>query len=707
MKPTPAMKPTKPTGTLLRRRVPVWLVLVGAAAARAAPSPKADRPAQHVDQRLLAQYADMLMGLQAEITKALPAVPEQKKAAFQAAREALKKARADGNAAQQPLDKIAGAEALVGHAKGKWLGGAEAGIAAAEAALKKATTDAEREAAQKELAKWQADKEAGLKALRERQAALDAAKADEAKHVQASEAAKAGLAEAEANERKAATAMIADVTPFLSSDGLDAKLVKCAVLAQATPKGLAEFAQQGKEQEALVEKLLADTALMKQMLEADGAGGGKYGPAMQIFTDIRKASPRAKDGILHRLALGTALQHAVPVAQRNAVAKKDAPTVVDPVKRYLHYEKAYLDGELDPAFKEMSAWECRLIVDSNAPDHVLAWGREMLRNYRPDHIFTKDYGWRYSGAVRTDVEYRSSHLLKDTDSLEFFQNVIREGGVCGRRAFFGRFIVQSFGIPSVPRPQTGHASLGRWTPGGWVINLGATWGFGNGVDGRTDTDFVLETQVREYPADHIRALRAQWVGDALGEPKYNGHKEGSGGLWNVMALFEKKAIVAEAKPAQLGALGTELGEANESAETKAQAVVKAAVADADKKAAVDSKGVITIPAAACSGKVSQMKSFLGGLQAFCGDAFSCDVDVPNPGKHRLTARVVTVHPEGQLQLTVNQAKDPVAVVIPYTCGTWETTQPVEVTLVQGRNVLGFSKPERGFTLKDITLTPVR
>ena len=44
----------------------------------------------------------------------------------------------------------------------------------------------------------------------------------------------------------------------------------------------------------------------------------------------------------------------MPVAQRNAVAKKDAPTVVDPVKRYLHYEKAYLDGELDPAFKDLT-----------------------------------------------------------------------------------------------------------------------------------------------------------------------------------------------------------------------------------------------------------------------------------------------------------------------------------------------------------------
>ena len=60
------------------------------------------------------------------------------------------------------------------------------------------------------------------------------------------------------------------------------------------------------------------------------------------------------------------------------------------------------------------------------------------------------------------------------------------GGVCGRRAFFGRFILQSFGIPTVARPQTGHASLVHWTPDGWVICLGGGWGSGLGVDGRTD-----------------------------------------------------------------------------------------------------------------------------------------------------------------------------------------------------------------------------
>ena len=177
----------------------------------------------------------------------MPAVDEQKKAAFQKAREAVKKAKADVNAAQQPLDKIEGAEALVGHAKGKWIGGAEKGIAAAEAALKKATTEAEREAAKKELAKWQADKEAGLKALVERQAALDAAKADEPKYIQASKAAKAALAEAEANELKAAKAILADVdaVPVERQAGREAGQVRRAGPGHAAGPGGVRPAGQG------------------------------------------------------------------------------------------------------------------------------------------------------------------------------------------------------------------------------------------------------------------------------------------------------------------------------------------------------------------------------------------------------------------------------------------------------------------------------
>lgn len=90
----------------------------------------------------------------------------------------------------------------------------------------------------------------------------------------------------------------AAVEKFLSSDALDTKLMKLVILLEATPHGLAEFAQQGKEQAALVEKLLADAKLMKQMLLADGAGTkregrgigpAQYGQAMKIYTDIQQS----------------------------------------------------------------------------------------------------------------------------------------------------------------------------------------------------------------------------------------------------------------------------------------------------------------------------------------------------------------------------------------------------------------------------------
>jgi hypothetical protein len=545
-----------------------------------------------------------------------------------------------------------------------------------------------------------------VKALAERQAALDKARANEAADVQADKDAQAALEQARNNEFEAAKALLAQVEPFLAGEQLDAKLVKCAVLTKSTPRGLAEFAQQGTQQQAIVEQLLSDVSLMKQMLEAGGAKGGKFGQAMQIYSAIQAASPRAKEGIFQRLAMGTSLEHAVPIAQRNAVTDTQAPAFVDPVKRYLHYEKAYLDGELDPAFKNMTTWECRYITDSYAPDEMLAWGRQMLRNYRPDHILNPDYGWRYSGAVRTDVAYRHSQEYTDTDSLQFFQNIIKNGGICGRRAFFGAYICKSFGLPTWGVAQHAHAALGRWTPAGWVVNFGANWDK-SWSDGRQGWDFLLETQARKDSQNYIKVLRAQWAGDALAEKPCDSNKPGSGGQWNQLALFEKRVIVATAKQTQLAALGTDLAEANESAKAQAAAVAKATVTDADKAMKIDGSGVITIPAAACKG-AEVMHSYLGGQQLSCGGGdFSFDIDAPREGKYMLTARVVNVHDEQRLQVTNTSTKTPVDMVIPYTVGNWQNTPAVEVTLAKGKNTLSFSKPKPNITLKDFTLAPAK
>ena len=540
---------------------------------------------------------------------------------------------------------------------------------------------------------------------------------DKAEAAKAGASAKEALARALANAQAPAQAVLAQLNPFLTSDKLDAQLVKLVVLAEATPRGLAEFAQQGKEQEALLEKLLADADLMKQMVVTAGASGGKYGQAMQIFTDIQKASSRGKDDILQRFALGTSLEHAVPVVQRNAVARTDAPTTVDPVKRYLHYEKAYLAGELDPGFKDLSVWDCRFVGNGDEPDEMLAWGREMLRNYHPDHIQTADYRWRYVEAVKTDVKYGSQDQKNDLPTLGFYQNIINTGGVCGRRAFFGRFILRSFGIPTLARPQPGHATLVHWTPAGWVINLGASWGWGT-VVGEADTDFLAMTQARMAEAAYPEVLRAQWAGTALGEKKAAGFGAAATGFWNGVALYRQRAIIEKAKAVTLAAVGTDIGEANESKEK--EVVKSVTVSEADKKIVAGPDGGITIPAVACSKptdstpKIRFMKSYLGGMQMHysrMGNAepFEYTFDVSAAGKYSLSVRVATVSPDQRLLVFANEAKEPIDIAAPYTIGKWDKTPPVEVALVKGKNVLRFTRnePVKGLAIKDFTLTPVK
>ena len=420
------------------------------------------------------------------------------------------------------------------------------------------------------------------------------------------------------------------IKQLLGSDVFDAKLAKFVVLHEATPEGLAEFAGKGPAEAKLVDQMLAAPDLMKQMLVADGAkrkregrgyGPAQYGQAIKIYSDIRKASANAASGVLQRLALAIALEHAVPVAQRSAKADTDAPANVDPVKRYLHYEKALADGELDPAFERLSTWDLRMVVDGEEPDEILAWGREMLRNYRPDHIYNPNYGWRYVNIVGSDVKYGSGDVKYDRDELQFFQNILMNGGVCGRRAFFGRFILRSFGIPTTARPSRGHAALAHWTPKGWVVNLGGGWGGGwTKTVYNKDLDFLASTQARTNPEAFLKVKRAQWIGDVLGETRVYGENGGEPAFWNGVSLKTQRAIIKASKAVTLEALGEDIGEANEP--TVAQKVIASPVTPEDKKISTAADGTITVPAAAYSKpsgntrEVFAMKSFGGGLQIF-------------------------------------------------------------------------------------------
>lgn len=419
---------------------------------------------------------------------------------------------------------------------------------------------------------------------------------------------------------------------FLSSDSLDAALAKYVVLKEATPAGLARFAQQGREQWQLVEGLLADSILMQEMLVADGAkakslgrngfGPAEYGNAIQIYRKIQETSENASAGIFQRLALAISLEHAVPLVQVNPEASVGAPATIDPVKRYLHYEKAYLDGELDSAFSQLTTWDLRMVVNGDEPDATLAWGREMLRNYRPDHIYNSNFGWRYVNIVTSDVKYGSQDVKHDRPELQKYQNMLMNGGVCGRRAFFGRFILRSFGVPTTARPSRGHAALAHWTPKGWVVNLGGGWGAGwTKTPYVKDVDFLATTQARGNPEAYLKVKRAQWAGDVLGEKRSYGENEKEElGFWNGISLDIQRTIIEESNAVTLAALGEDLGEANEP--TVAEKVMASPVTEDDKKIIQNPDGSILMPAAAYSKpsgntrEVLAMKSFNGGLQIF-------------------------------------------------------------------------------------------
>ena len=505
---------------------------------------------------------------------------------------------------------------------------------------------------------------------------------------------------------------------FLSNDHLDGPLVGYVVLHEATPRGLAEFAQQGIAHESMVERLLGDDHLTKQMLVADGARNGKYGQAMKIFTDIQNRSKKAQDGVLLRLALAISLEHAVPVEQRNPKNRTKAPAIVNPVHRYLSYEKAGLDGDLDPGFENLSVWDLRMVVNGREPDWTLAWGREMLHNYRPDHISTPDYRWRYVAAVKTDIRYGSQYNKFDKPELQFFQNILMNGGVCGRRAFFGRFILRAFGVPTTARPQPGHAALVHWTPDGWVPCLGGGWGAGSTATryGR-DLDFLASTQARAVGESYMQVKRAHWIGDVLGEPRCFGLMTGTPAFWNGIALHTQRRIIEDAKARALAAVGEDIGEANES--KVKEAVKAAAITEEDRRIVVGSDGVITVPAAACSKpenstqKIKFMPSNLGGMQLHYNrlgkpEEFEYTFDAPAGGKYALTARVVVPSWEQHLLVAANGANEPVDIALPLTVGMWDKTKPVEIALVKGKNVLKFSRGGeniRGLTIRDFTLTP--
>ena len=331
------------------------------------------------------------------------------------------------------------------------------------------------------------------------------------------------------------------------------------------------------------------------------------------------------------------------------------------VARYLHYEKAFLAGELDPQFKDFNAWECRFITNDPYTNEELTWVRSMLRQFRPDHITNPDQKWRYTRVVKSDLPYCST---RHDDSLGMpQQQALALGGICGRRAFFGRFVARAFGIPARRSTQSGHAAMNRWTPDGWVVNFGAWWSM-NWCGPQGGLDFYLDSRAREFEEDYLQVLRAQWIGDALG----TGRRKlttirlrvvGSGTVWHStssgpwlkMPILSRKLRTPNwqpsprKKPVCLVSRIEVLGDGE---------IKEIEIPEEDKKIIIAGDGTMTVPAVACTGprnntdKVAFLDSWDGGMQIHYQrlgkrpELLKYTVETTAAGKYELTMKVCTV-----------------------------------------------------------------
>jgi formylglycine-generating enzyme required for sulfatase activity len=88
--------------------------------------------------------------------------------------------------------------------------------------------------------------------------------------------------------------------------------------------------------------------------------------------------------------------------------------------------------------------------------------------------------------------------------------------------------------------------------------------------------------------------------------------------------------------------------------------------------------------------------------------FEYKLTASRAGNYSLKAKVVTANYNQSLKVSANDGTG-VAMQMPFTEGVWQSSKPVELTLLKGENTLSFWRdepPQKGVAIKEFTLMPV-
>lgn len=485
-------------------------------------------------------------------------------------------------------------------------------------------------------------------------------------------------------------------------------LMQCVLLSNTgIVSQLAKYSIRSREHATHVNNLLNDSNLLKEILHNGGPKNQMYGNMLDIYHNILRVSHRARSGVVcndifHRLALATALEHAMPIHVF------DTQIVIDPVERFQYYEHAYMNHQdreelLDPYFSTLSTFELRMVVNCDASNEEMTWCREMLFNYRPDHIFDRSDQWKYCMIVKSDVRYKQPEWSPGVPRT--YQQLISGGGKCGPRAWFGRFVCKSFGVPTWGIRQPGHAAMSRWSPSGWYICLGGPNWKKSYWENQRGEDFGVDVKARECVELYNIVFWLECFAAVCLDAK---QKQ----FWMNLSKLRKRDIATSFTgmrprfPERLVA----------KTQDKSRNNSKIYGLDSDSDAC---GGQIVLTAVSSITHASNKVIFMNGVQQqenhgsksivhlIEDGSVSYEISLNRDTVYSLVAHVVTVHSNPsplRLQVVNEESKVDYEIKIPYTKGYVGETEKIQIELRTGLNTIRFYRQSGlGLTIQKIVL----
>lgn len=487
----------------------------------------------------------------------------------------------------------------------------------------------------------------------------------------------------------AAEITVERMRPLLDDPAFRRAVDQRQFIARHGAEPLAEFARDDDRRRFLA-WVLGDAGLMDLYLEAaapsrDALREKNEYPldvaALERWHTLVAGCPAARAGVLLRLGIASALWGGGKTYPGNQP--------VDWLVRFNHFKDAHAAGELLPSFDGLTVSEYGKVINCWGSEADMAWGRRMVRTWRPD-LLEKDQ----LPAIVSDVWRRFSPI-----PFVDFQHVLAGGGKCGPRAFFGAFICQAHGIPAIGVGQPGHACFGvkaaypetEPQPGSaWKVHQGRGWEVSDCGDAMYGPEFLAEMEKRSRTADFSLVEHLRWLAPALAPPeRAEAARAAAREVWRTMA---ERPLPPAAPPARRPPRP-------------------------EPAPPPPAPGVIRVAADAFTDvqHVAVHDSVDGGRQLFFaknGDSWGDEgratftVDVPAAGTYALSARTAAINQEQTLLVAVG-AGQPVSLTVPWSRGLWEATPPVEIALERGPQTLTLSRPRpsRGVAVKWLELEP--